>query len=101
MDVIPSSGGGWISNLSFENGDKVVHFALFFIFTFLGFASGYFRKNIQVWLIPVLTGLIIEIIQHLSGWGRTFDGFDILANVLGTLTAYFLLIKYFSPSVKS
>ena len=101
MDVIPSSGGSWISKLSFENGDKVGHFALFFIFTFLGFASGYFRKKTHIWLIPILTGLLIEIVQHLSGWGRTFDWLDIVANVLGTLTAYFFINKYFNSTEKS
>lgn len=93
MDVLPSSGESWISKLSFENGDKVVHFALFFIFTFLGFTAHFFRTNLQIWLIPILTGLFIEIVQHLSGWGRTFDGFDILANVLGTFAAYFFIRK--------
>ncbi len=93
MSVIPSEGESWFSKIQIENGDKVVHFALFFIFTFLGFASYYFKKNYQIWLFPILFGLMIEILQHFLGWGRTFDIWDITANVTGTFAAYFLLIK--------
>ncbi len=94
MSVIPSDGESWMSKISIENGDKAVHFVLFFIFTFLGFASQYFKKNYQILLIPILLGLFIEILQHFLGWGRTFDGWDLVANVLGTFTAYFLIRKF-------
>ncbi len=97
-NVISSGGKSWISKISFENGDKVVHFALFFIFTFLGFASYYFKRNYQIWLFPILFGLMIEILQHFLGWGRTFDIWDITANVTGTFAAYFFLIKNISKT---
>ncbi len=95
MSVIPSDGESWLSKIQIENGDKAVHFALFFIFTFLGFASYYFKKSYQIWLFPILFGLIIEILQHFIGWGRSFDIWDLVANSLGAFSAYFLIRKLF------
>ena len=93
-DVIPSEGKSWFSKISIENGDKAVHFALFFIFTLLYFYSKLYRNYPNLILIPISTGVLIEILQHLLNGGRTFDWFDILANVLGTFFAYFLIRKF-------
>ncbi|MBA5629286.1 VanZ family protein [Moheibacter lacus] len=98
MSVIPSDGESWLSQLKIENGDKAVHFALFFIFTFLGFAAKFFSKNLQILWVPILFGLIIEILQHFIGWGRSFDLWDLLANSLGILTAYFMIQRIFQPN---
>jgi|SRR5690606_18639669 len=98
MNVISSGGEGWFSKIQIENGDKAIHFALFFIFTFLGFAAKYFYKNQQIWLYPFLFGLIIEILQHFIGWGRSFDIWDLVANSLGILVAYFLIQFIFRPN---
>ena len=97
MSVIPSDGESWLSQLKIENGDKAVHFALFFIFTFMGFASQYFKKNPMIWLAPFLVGFFIEILQHFIGWGRSFDLWDLLANGLGILGAYFFIHYFFQP----
>lgn len=98
MSVIPSDGDSWLSKLKIENGDKAVHFALFFIFTFLGFASHYFTKRLQIWLLPFLVGFLIEILQHFIGVGRSFDIWDLVANSLGILTAYFMIQRIFQPN---
>ncbi len=93
-DVISSGGKGWISKISFDNGDKVVHAALFFIFTFLLYLSGVVKTWRSLILISVFTGLTIEIVQHISSFGRTFDWFDILANIIGSFLAYLLFARY-------
>lgn len=98
MNVISSGGDGWFSKINIENGDKAIHFALFFIFTLLGFAAKYFYKNQQIWLYPFLIGLLIEILQHFIGWGRSFDVWDLVANSLGILAAYFLIQIIFRPN---
>ena len=98
MEAISSGGKGWISKISFDNGDKVVHATLFFIFTFLLFFSEFIRNRNRLVLISILIGLGIEVLQHISGLGRTFDWFDLLANAAGTLIAYFLLSKLWKTS---
>ncbi len=97
MNVISTGGDGWFSKINIENGDKAIHFALFFIYTFLGFAAKYFYKNQQIWLYPFLIGLLIETLQHFIGWGRSFDVWDLVANSLGILAAYFLIQFIFRP----
>lgn len=92
IDLIQSESSGWFEKFSFDNQDKVVHFLLFFIFTLLFFFSAFTRRNFLIWLVPLLTGILIEILQQLTGWGRTFDVFDILANAIGILAAW-LLVK--------
>lgn len=93
VNVISSGEKGWISKISFENGDKVVHAALFFIFTFLFFYSNLFRSYRNLILVPLFIGVSIEILQPLLKGGRTFDWFDILANLFGIILAYLFIKK--------
>ncbi len=93
IDLIQSESSGWFEKFSFENQDKLVHFLLFFIFTLLFFFSAFTRRNFLIWLMPLLTGILIEILQQLTGWGRTFDVFDILANAVGIFAAWLLVKK--------
>lgn len=95
--VFKSKEGSWLSTINFRNGDKVVHAALFFIFTLLLFYSAYVSEKFRLILIPVLVGIGIEIAQFATGWGRTFDLFDILANTIGTFIAFFLIQKLTPP----
>lgn len=91
--LIKSNKEGWLTKINIENGDKVVHAALFFIFVFLLYFSGWTQKKFNLFLIPFLVGILIEILQHFMGWGRTFDLWDILANTTGIILACFLTQK--------
>lgn len=91
--MMQSDGESWISRIQFKNEDKVIHFALFFIFTILLCLSAYTKKNFSIWLIPILLGLLIECLQAGMNMGRTFDVLDILANSIGAISAWALL-KY-------
>lgn len=91
--LIKSQGESWIQSLSFKNGDKVIHFTLFFIFTTLFFYAISFKNKFHYIWIPILFGILIEIGQQTMGMGRTFDFFDILANSLGVLLAYYLIVN--------
>ncbi|MBW7871345.1 MAG: VanZ family protein [Flavobacteriia bacterium] len=93
IDLIQSESPGWFEKFSFENQDKLVHFLLFFIFTLLFFFSAFTKRNFLIWLVPLLTGILIEILQQLTGWGRTFDVFDILANAVGIFAAWLSVKK--------
>lgn len=94
-DVMSSDGKSWLAKLSFQNGDKIVHFALFFLYTFLWYVSGYAKKKYSIWLVPLFVGLFIEILQNFIGLGRTFDVWDITANSIGIFLAFLILSKNF------
>lgn len=89
--VLSSGKKSWLSNINFENGDKVVHTALFFIFSFCFYYSGWAKSKISLLLIPFILGILIECLQGLLGWGRTFDVWDILANCIGSLLAFWAI----------
>lgn len=92
-DLIQSQEESWFTNFSFKHGDKVIHFTLFFIFTVLLYFTTYFKKKIHLLGIPILLGICIELIQYLMGMGRTFDILDIIANSLGVILAYRLIVN--------
>lgn len=89
--VLSSGNKSWLSNIEIENGDKVVHTALFFIFSFCFYYSGWAKSKLSLLLIPFIIGILIECLQALLGWGRTFDVWDILANSIGSLLAFWVI----------
>lgn len=68
--------------------DKLVHFTLFAILTFLiqhAFKPS-FKQTITFWLIATtFYALLIEILQYLMQLGRSFSFFDIIADLIGVL----------------
>jgi len=90
LNLLGSGQGGWLPFLEFENLDKVVHTVLFFIFTGISYLALNLNR-IFLFIIPVLTGLLIETLQHILGFGRTFDPYDVLSNVLGTICMLVLI----------
>lgn len=93
--IISSEGKGWLTKLSFGFADKLTHLLLFFGFTLLLSRTSFVKRKIFLFLIPVLIGLIIEVLQELSGWGRTFEWADVLANAAGALLAMILIVGNF------
>jgi VanZ family protein len=84
--------------------DKIVHFCLFFCFTFsliIGLLKQYYFKIMNrnalkyTVFIAVFLALITEVLQYFMLLGRSFDWSDILFNILGILFAViiFFLIK--------
>lgn len=78
----------------FDHFDKVVHFALFFIFYCLWF----FRwKAKWLWFIlSILLGFAVEWYQLAFVPGRSFDVWDGVADSFGALVAVWVL-PYFLP----
>lgn len=72
----------------FPHADKVVHFGMYAVFTFLLFYtwplkfSGKARQFLPL-LYVIIWGTSMEILQGSGGYGRTFTHMDILANILG------------------
>lgn len=100
-DSIPSGSDSWFSIFKFNHSDKIVHFIMFFGLTLLLYFAYNSFKKIGYITIPVTMGIVIEILQHLMGSGRTFDIWDIAANTMGTLTAFLLLHKFQNPNSTS
>lgn len=93
LGYFQGSGSSWVSNIIFPHIDKVVHFCMFFFMALLIFCSFNLNKTLY-FVIPTIIGIIIEILQHTTNTGRTFDVFDIVANTAGALTAFLLIRKY-------
>jgi VanZ family protein len=88
-----------IGFLHIHNIDKVIHFLMYFIFTFLMIndINNSKRKTfnyVQIILFSVvftiLYGGSMELLQSITKLHRTSDFFDFLANAAGSLTAVFL-----------
>lgn len=89
-------------NLKIEGTDKGVHFTFHFVFTLLWMLFFYAstkkmtkRQTIKVILSSFIFGIVIEILQEFYTTTRSADVLDVLANVVGALTAgiviYFIL----------
>jgi VanZ family protein len=72
--------------------DKIVHICMY---TGLSFLLLLFwdekktkNKKLQIACIVFGWGLLMEIIQEVSHLGRSFDVFDLLANMIGFALAY-------------
>ncbi|MFK8009026.1 MAG: VanZ family protein [Saprospiraceae bacterium] len=85
--------------------DKIGHFGIYGIFTFLllvGFifpTSKWKEKGVQIALsISIFYGIGMEVIQYAFFPGRYFEYLDIIANIIGSFTGLlffnFLMKKY-------
>ncbi|SFZ90777.1 VanZ like family protein [Flaviramulus basaltis] len=86
MDDLPDIG------VSF--GDKIFHFSAYCLLTYLWFSaflySFKFKKKQAIFLafiVSVIFGIIIEVLQDTMTVSRTLDVCDITANTLGALLA--------------
>lgn len=56
-------------------------------------------RKIFYLLIPIFTGVVIEILQHTTNTGRTFDLWDIVANTIGAFLAFLLIRKQMQSTI--
>ncbi|MHA3789063.1 VanZ family protein [Flavobacterium hauense] len=83
--------------LDIDNKDKIVHFIFHFVFTILLYKTYKAKAGSSVkaygyaFLTAAVYGVIIEICQGLFTAERSADVLDALANMLGSLTAIFML----------
>lgn len=62
--------------------DKFVHFVMYMLLCFLLLKS-IKGKNMQVLALCICYGILMEMLQFLISTGRSFDFFDIIANIIG------------------
>lgn len=87
------------------NYDKIGHFSIFFIWTFLFALSVATFKNRKtplfvIFLAGSLFGISIELLQELTPFGRSASFFDAAADIAGSLAAV-LLLKYLQKQTQS
>lgn len=78
--------------------DKLVHFSMYAILSFFSY-KGFFnvkqaRAIAFACVLSFFYGFIVECSQYYFTTSRMFDVFDIFANGIGTMFAYFVLNKY-------
>lgn len=88
-------------------GDKIFHFLAYFVLAFLwAFAFFYnynFKKTKSIkyaFVISVVFGIIIEVLQGAVTVARSFDLYDMLANTFGALLATGVLAVYNLKHIK-
>ncbi|MBT8191279.1 MAG: VanZ family protein [Bacteroidia bacterium] len=83
----------------FPHQDKVVHIVFYLVLTFIIRINLKSNQNVlhaKAIMMAVLYSMILEFIQEWFITGRHFDYFDIIANIIGSLTGsciYYLLRK--------
>ena len=85
----------------FPHADKLVHFGMYAVFTFLLFYtwpakfSGRARQFLPL-LYVIIWGTLMEALQGVGGYGRNFSHLDIIANILGFFpgwAAWIIILK--------
>jgi VanZ family protein len=97
--VLPGSKLPSISDWStLFSPDKVAHFGAYGLFALL--LSVTFSERRRKWTIPLaifvaaLFGGVMEILQGISGTGRSFDPVDMAANLLGAIMGGLTFLLY-------
>jgi len=95
LSLIPLSGTPAVKS---PVPDKAVHLVFYFFFTFFWYR--YLRnRNLRhalllTFLCALMYGTIIEALQYMMPFGRSFDTRDILANAAGAFLSALLSILY-------
>lgn len=83
-------------NISFA--DKIFHFLAYGLFVILWYLAFFYSFKCQktkallyAFILAVLFGIIIEVLQGALTASRALDAYDALANTLGALTALIVL----------
>ncbi|WP_262711462.1 VanZ family protein [Chryseobacterium sp. SNU WT5] len=77
----------------FPGIDKLVHLS---IFAFLGFFFMMTVPKIKFFYflqIMMIYGMLTEILQDEMHWGRSLEGLDLIADMIGVLIGYFIFKK--------
>ena len=102
LSLKPPSPDSKSWSLLFLRGDLILHFICYFGMTFLYFFAFYTQNNAlkKSGLFSLLLGCFLETLQLHPIFQRFFDSFDLLANFLGVLGAWFIIKGFFYYSVK-
>jgi len=86
----------------FPNMDKLIHFTLYFVFTFLSLFASSIKKSRNIpWIIVLMFVICVttEILQRIMPYGRSFDYYDMMANSFGIIIGL-LFFNYIKKQIK-
>lgn len=100
LSLMPGGPGG-INLFGIPHFDKIGHFGMYAIWTFLiTMASGPQRRSGDqqiLWKITLfgsLAGILLEFGQYFMGKGRSFELADMVANALGAMAGVWIAGRY-------
>jgi VanZ family protein len=100
---LPSSG--FLEAIHF---DKFVHLVVYFVLYFLwcyGISKQYqqfpsrYGSEIRIVIAAVLYGVLVEGLQHVLTYQRSFETADIIANTAGVTLGLFGWLVFFKPKM--
>ncbi len=86
-------------DLGIDFADKLVHFAIYFLFALLWFNHFNSKKIpksiVKSILLAIFYGIVIEVLQESLTNSRQFDYYDIVSNAIGAMliVPYLQLLK--------
>ena len=82
--------------------DIVLHFVCYFSLTAIYFAAFYTHFHVlkKSYLASLFVGFILECLQLVPYFERTFDSDDLVANLMGSSLGILIIRFFFSDSVK-
>ena len=89
LSILPSNDENSLSSIYLTDTGAILHFFAYLVGSGLGYLA--FRKAIAVSCFVVLYSILLELIQ-LYIPSRTFNIFDIFANIAGVLFFSFLFV---------
>ena len=105
--LLPANEVNKIDILKFNNADKLVHFSMYYILSFVFLYDWFsarkvnYTKTITLFLFPLIITLVlggsIELIQYYFIDSRDGSYFDMLANITGMLLgtlSFLLFLRY-------
>lgn len=78
--------------------DKIAHLIFYLIFSFL-WSMNFRKRNVEkkyVLIFSISFGVLMEILQLYLFNGRSFEFYDIIANILGSIIGVILFKKFFN-----
>ena len=94
---------------SFDDSDKLMHLGAYFGLTILWYLYYFSRKIwftvqlrslVVICLLIIAFGIFIEVLQDKLTTYRTIDSLDVLANSIGVLIAFFVILYLKKPLKK-
>lgn len=77
----------------FEGIDKILHLSIFAMLGFC-FKAAFPKTKFMYFLqIMIIYGLLTEILQDEMNLGRSLEGLDLVADIIGVLIGYYIFQK--------
>ena len=100
LSIIPSSD---VPYVGFDHFDKIAHLGMYTVLSALiygyalrSYVTSSFRMMIVCFSLASGYGLLIEILQHCFFESRSFEFYDIISNIIGSLIGVIFVNNFFN-----